>query len=180
MCDRFTNWIDPVIADKTPATCEDARNWRKGRSENVLPAWNYIERELPSFSPVISCVRGDKLQILYCFRAKKFYLREILLQETEVRAALRQLSRFEYAIEYAYLVVHANNRFCCCRNIVTVIIVTIIIVTVEILSVSRNFVRLPCLSSFFFPSPFILLFLSMPLTRDEYYICCSLGALLWY
>lgn len=116
-------------------------------------------------------MRGDKLQIFYCFRAKKFYLREILLQETEVRAAAMQLSRFDYAIEYAYLVVHANNRFCSCRNIVTVIVVI-----VEILS--RNFVRLTCPSSFFSPYPFILLFLSILLTRDEYYICCSLNALL--
>lgn len=94
-----------------------------------------------------------KLQIFYCFRAEKFLSARELLQETEVRAALRQLSRFEYAIEYAYLVVHANNRFCFCRNIVTVIIVTIIIVTAEILSVSRNYVILTCLSSFFFLPP---------------------------
>lgn len=78
--------------------------------------------ELFSFSPVISCVLGDKLPVLYYFRAKKLYLHEMLLQETEVRATLKQLSYLKYAIEYAYLVVHANNRFCSA------------LVTVEVLS----------------------------------------------
>lgn len=61
---------------------------------------------------------------------KRLYLREILLQETEVRPTLRQLSYLKYAIEYAYLVVHANNRFYSA------------IVTVEILSEFRSFARL--------------------------------------